>query len=89
MYFNKPKFWDYKRSNYLSYLLLPFTVIIIFSNWIDQFFLKKKFKIKTICVGNIYLGGTGKTPISIEIFKILKNLVLDQHLLKKITPPIR
>lgn len=83
MYFNKPKFWDYKRSNYLSYLLLPFTVIIIFSNWIDQFFLKKKFKIKTICVGNIYLGGTGKTPISIEIFKILKKFGFRSAFIKK------
>ena len=32
---------------------------------------KKKFKIKTICVGNIYLGGTGKTSLATEIYKIL------------------
>ena len=54
MYFNKPKFWDYKRSNYLSYLLLPFTVIIIFSNWIDQFFLKKNLKLR-LFVWEIYI----------------------------------
>ena len=83
MYFNKPKFWDYKRCNYLSFLLLPFTLIITFSNWIEKFFLKKKFKIKTICVGNIYLGGTGKTPISIEIFRILKKFGLRSAFIKK------
>ena len=27
--------------------------------------------IKTICVGNIYIGGTGKTPLSIKISKLL------------------
>ena len=30
-----------------------------------------KFKIPIICVGNIYLGGTGKTPLSIYIAKEL------------------
>ena len=31
-----------------------------------------KFKVKTICVGNIYLGGTGKTPLSNLIASKLK-----------------
>ena len=34
----------------------------------------KKFPISVICVGNLYVGGTGKTPISIEICKYLKAL---------------
>ena len=29
--------------------------------------MKKTFKIKTICVGNIYIGGTGKTSLSLKI----------------------
>ena len=33
---------------------------------------KKKFLIKTICVGNTYLGGTGKTSLAIEIQNLLK-----------------
>ena len=27
-----------------------------------------------MCVGNIYLGGTGKTPFSIELLSILERL---------------
>ena len=33
---------------------------------------KKKFKIKSICVGNITVGGTGKTSLCIAINNILK-----------------
>tara|TARA_B100000989_G_scaffold146789_1_gene109411 strand:+ start:3890 stop:4819 length:930 start_codon:yes stop_codon:yes gene_type:complete len=83
MLLHKPRFWDYKKSNLFSLLLLPFSFIISLSNWINFLFKKKKFKIKTICVGNIYVGGTGKTPISIEIFKILKKFKVKSVFIKK------
>ena len=48
------------------------------------FFCKKKnFSIPIICVGNIYIGGTGKTPISIKIFEILKELKMNPVIVKK------
>ncbi len=40
MKFKKPKFWDYKKPNLLSYLLLPFTFPLIINN----FFLGLKKK---------------------------------------------
>ena len=83
MLLNKPKFWDYKKSNLLSILLMPFTMIIGISNLINFLCYKKKLKIKTICVGNIYVGGTGKTPISIEIYKILKKSKIKSVFIKK------
>jgi len=79
----KPKFWDKKHENFYSLLLLPFTILLIFINWLSKFINKKKFKIKTICVGNIYVGGTGKTPLTIEIFKILKTLKQKSIIIKK------
>ena len=47
------------------------------ANYFKKFFFsfskkKKSSNIKTICVGNIYLGGTGKTPLTIKISQILK-----------------
>ncbi len=72
--FNKPKFWDLKKPNFLSYLLLPFTIPIIISNFIYKLKSKRKYKeVKTICLGNIYVGGTGKTPTVIKLYEILKN----------------
>ena len=60
-------------KNLISYLLAPLTVFTFLINFSKNFSVKKKYKIKTICVGNIYVGGTGKTSLCIEINKILKN----------------
>ena len=73
MQFKKPLFWDYKKPNLISNILLPLTIPIKISNYFLYKKAKKKSsKIKTICVGNIYLGGTGKTPTIISLYNILK-----------------
>ena len=83
MNFRKPFFWDNKKSTFFSYLLFPLSLItMLISN------TKKRIKneypnIKTICVGNIYIGGTGKTPITIELNKIFKNLNYKTCFIKK------
>ena len=66
----RPIFWD--SFNFISLLLLPFSLITIIFNFFKSLSLKKYFKIKTICVGNIYLGGTGKTPLVLKINDMLK-----------------
>ena len=75
MKLKKPKFWDYKYPNFLSYLLLPFTFPIIINNFLLN--LKKNIKSnqkpKKICIGNIYIGGTAKTPLTIKIYQILRS----------------
>ena len=97
MNLKKPKFWDHKHRNLLAYLLYPVSILI---KIISQFKFHPKnevLKIKTICVGNIYVGGTGKTSLCIKINKILnqknikscfvkkyyKNQIDEQEILKK------
>ena len=74
MSIKKPIFWDRKKPNFLTYVLLPFTFFIKINNFFCKFFPKKKFdQIRTICVGNIYIGGTGKTPTTLKLYKLLKS----------------
>lgn len=69
----KPKFWDLNHLTYQSMLLYPFTFIIDIRDLITFYIKPKNYKnIKTICVGNIYLGGTGKTPLVDFLAKNLK-----------------
>ena len=70
MNLNAPKFWQDK--NFISFFLSPLSLITHIINSIKKIFPKKKFKINTICVGNIYIGGTGKTSLAIEIHNIIK-----------------
>ncbi len=87
MKLKKPKHWDYKKPNIVAYLLLPFSLILLtvnfFKQLITKFTNKNHTEIKTICVGNIYTGGTGKTPAAKEIFKITKSLGKNPAFIKK------
>ena len=78
----KPAFWDYKKPNILAYLLKPFTFPILLIDSLKKKKIKVK-SIKTICVGNIYLGGTGKTPTSIMLNELLKKLNYKTCFIKK------
>jgi tetraacyldisaccharide 4'-kinase len=66
----KPKFWDTK--NFISLTLYPLSIITYLINFSKKFYIKKNFKIKTICIGNIFVGGTGKTSLAIEINELLR-----------------
>jgi len=86
MKLKKPKFWDYKKPSFFSYLLLPFSIVF---SLITKIKLKPKFsnsKIKTICVGNIYIGGTGKTSLAIKIKEILDKNNIKACFIKKFYP---
>ena len=87
MKFKKPKFWDYKEISWKSILLFPLSQIYQIFFWILKVFAKlkrhKKTTIPIICVGNIYLGGTGKTPVVREIFKIAKSFGKNPAFIKK------
>ena len=84
MKFKKPKFWDLKKPNLISYILFPFTLFIFLNNFFLKLKSKKKNKkIKSICIGNIYLGGTGKTPTTIAIYELLKKLSFKVSTAKK------
>ena len=75
MKFKKPYFWDLPKPNIISYFLIPFSIPITIRNFFLKFAKKKKSsEIKTICVGNIYIGGTGKTTLTIKVYEILDKL---------------
>ena len=77
MLLNKPKFWNSKR-NFLTIIFLPLSAIVRLFIFLKKRLIKvNELNIPIICVGNIYVGGTGKTPLSIwianELFKMNKN----------------
>ncbi len=68
----------YSKPNIISYLLLPFSWIYILINYLrySAYFLGlfpiKKFDVPVIIVGNITVGGTGKTPVVMAITQLLQ-----------------
>ena len=79
----KPKFW-HKKNSFLSFFFLPLSILLQLLISLKKKLIKqKKFSIPIICVGNIYLGGTGKTPLCIELAEILKKLNKKTAIIKK------
>ncbi|MDC1212289.1 tetraacyldisaccharide 4'-kinase [Pelagibacteraceae bacterium] len=83
MILNKPKFWD-KKTSFFSVLLLPISLITLIVIWLKKkFTITKDYNLPIICVGNIYIGGTGKTPASILLAKELTKLGRKPVILRK------
>ena len=85
MKLKKPQFWDYKKPNIIAYFLWPISITLQLLNSFKKIFIsKKKFKnIKTICIGNIYIGGTGKTSLSLKVYEILSQKKFKTCFIKK------
>ena len=84
MKFFKPKFWDKNEISFFSILLFPLALLIKLISFLKRSTTKSsEFSIPIICVGNIYLGGTGKTPLCMKIFMILKNLNMKPAFIRK------
>jgi len=83
MNIKKPNFWDRKKPNHFAYLLLPIAFIIQFFNYLKKKPDSMKMNIKTICVGNFYIGGTGKTSLCIKINKIFQKRKVKSCFIKK------
>ncbi len=71
----KPNFWSSDYINFFSLLLFPVSFVFQILIYIkDKFTKQNKFNLPVICIGNIYLGGTGKTPLAMKIATILRKL---------------
>ena len=68
--------FDYFTSNFFY---------LYFFNFIKKkITISKKINLKIICVGNIYIGGTGKTPTSILLFNELAKIGKKPAIIRKL-----
>ena len=79
----KPFFWKKPRS-FITLILLPITFFVFIFILVKKIINKaEKFNIPVVCIGNIYMGGTGKTPLSLLLAKELKTLGKKPVIIKK------
>ena len=64
----------YKRSNWI-YLLIPISIFFYFFSNLKKYLYKNgflktiKIKVPVLIIGNITLGGTGKTPLALDLIE--------------------
>ena len=83
MKLKKPKFWDSSKFSIWIILFFPISILFLLFSFINKLKIPKKFPIPIICVGNIYVGGPGKTPLVSKIFNIAKSLGKNPGFIKK------
>jgi len=71
-----PKFWLHR--NFISYSLLPLSLVYqVVALLIRVTRKSQKVGKPVICIGNLTLGGSGKTPVALAIGKILQEMKID------------
>ena len=79
-----PKFWYLKKDTHISNSLYPLSLLFRFGTKIRSIISKEKLSpLPIICIGNIVVGGAGKTPVSLKIGKMLKKAGYSPHFVSK------
>jgi tetraacyldisaccharide 4'-kinase len=79
-----PKFWYLKKDSFLSNALYPFSLLFRLGTKIRILLSReKKTKLPIICVGNIVIGGAGKTPVALKIGNMLIKAGYKPHFVSK------
>ena len=82
----QPEFWQNPKSapSLLSRLLTPLSAV---SGFLGKQRLRQgkyeRLPVPVICVGNINIGGTGKTPTVIALVEYLKKRGLNPHVVSR------
>lgn len=78
-----PKFW-YQYESSLSVLLRPLSWAYFWGFRIKRYMVHRwTVACPVVCVGNVVAGGAGKTPTTIALAELLKDLDLTPHLLTR------
>ena len=82
--FKAPKFWYLKRDSLLSNSLYPLSLLFRLGTKIRNLIsLERKTKLPIICIGNIVIGGAGKTPVALKIGNMLRKAGYNPHFVSK------
>ena len=79
-----PKFWYLKKDTFQSRALYPLSLIFRLATKIRNVLNNaEKSQLPVICIGNIVVGGAGKTPVALSIGKILIQAGYNPHFISK------
>jgi len=79
-----PKFWYTKKDTFISNSLYPLSLLFRLGTKIRNLISKEKIaNIPIICIGNIVVGGAGKTPVALKIGSMLKKGGYNPHFVSK------
>ncbi len=78
-----PKFW-YSDNSVIKYVLYPLSLLWLIGSHFRKSCIKpRKFSVPIICVGNVIAGGSGKTPVTMQLAKLFKEKKYTVHIIKK------
>jgi tetraacyldisaccharide 4'-kinase len=80
--FKTPHFWN--KRQWISYLLIPISWLWTrIAQWNEGSIKSEKVSVPVICVGNLVMGGAGKTPTVIALVDLLKKMGHVPHILSR------
>lgn len=79
----QPHFW-FQKNSLLSHLLLPLSGIWLLGTTIrKRFYTRKAVEKPVISIGNVNIGGTGKTPLAITLIQKLRDEGHNPHIVSR------